>query len=312
MNRGIVVNDHMETSHPDIFAVGECVEHNGVCYGLVAPLLEQGKVLAATITGNKGPVYTGTVQAAKLKIMGVDVFSAGVWADAPDAEPVRFEDSAFGVYKKLSLRGGKLAGVILVGDTSDSHRYMEWLRSDTDLTTQRRHLLFPPPAADAGLDIAQMADSATVCGCVGVTKGTIIQAIHDSGVNTLSQLKDVTRASTGCGSCTSLCQELLKAVAPEFEEEATKLLCGCVPFTQDESSRDPPQPEAASPSRTSWTSMATVSVARSASRRSATCSTCSGAATTKRTGRPGSSTTACTRTSRRTAPSRSFRGFAAA
>jgi nitrite reductase (NADH) large subunit len=233
VNRGILVNDHMETSHPDIFAVGECVEHNGVCYGLVAPLLEQGKVLAATITGNKGPVYAGTVQAAKLKIMGVDVFSAGVWADAPDAEPVRFEDSAFGVYKKLSLRDGKLAGVILVGDTSDSHRYMEWLRSDADLTTQRRHLLFPPPAADAGLDIAQMADGATVCGCVGVTKGTIIQAIHDSGVNTLSQLKEVTRASTGCGSCTSLCQELLKAVAPEFEEEATKLLCGCVPFTQD-------------------------------------------------------------------------------
>jgi nitrite reductase (NADH) large subunit len=233
VNRGIVVNDYMETSHPDVFAVGECVEHNGICYGLVAPLLEQGKVLAATITGNRGPMYAGTVQAAKLKIMGVDVFSAGVWADAPDAEPVRFEDSAFGVYKKLSLRAGKLAGVILVGDTSDSHRYMEWLRSDADLTTQRRHLLFPPPATDAGLDIAQMADSATVCGCVGVTKGTIIHAIHDSGVNTLSQLKEVTRASTGCGSCTSLCQELLKAVAPEFEEEATKLLCGCMPFTQD-------------------------------------------------------------------------------
>ena len=77
VNRGIVVNNHMETSHPDIFAVGECVEHNGICYGLVAPLIEQGKVLAATITGNKGPVYEGTVLAAKLKIMGVDVFSAG-------------------------------------------------------------------------------------------------------------------------------------------------------------------------------------------------------------------------------------------
>src|SRR6185503_7810534 len=97
----------------------------------------------------------------------------------------------------------------------------------------RRHLLFPPPASDAGFDIAQMADSATICGCVGVSKGSIIQAIHERGVNTLSQLKEVTRASTGCGSCTSLCQELLKAVAPEFEEEATKLLCGCMPFTQD-------------------------------------------------------------------------------
>ena len=233
VNRGIVVNDHMETSHPDIFAVGECVEHNGFCYGLVAPLLEQGKVLAATITGNKGPIYRGSVPAAKLKIMGVDVFSAGLWADTPGTEAVRYEDPALGVYKKLVLKHGRLAGVILVGDTADSHRYMEWLRTDADLTDQRRHLLFPPQAEDAGLDIAQMAESATICGCNGVTKGAVIQAIHEKGVNTLSQLKETTRASTGCGSCTGLCQALLKAVAPEFEEEVKKAMCGCLPFTQD-------------------------------------------------------------------------------
>jgi len=233
VNRGIVVNDYMETSHPDIFAVGECVEHNGVCYGLVAPLLEQAKVLAATISGHRGPTYAGSVQAAKLKIMGVDVFSAGAWEDGPGASPVRFEDPALGVYKKVVLRDGRLSGVILVGDTSDSHRYMDWLRTGADLATHRRQLLFPPPAADTGLDVAQMADSATVCGCVGVTKGAIIGAIHQQGINTLSQLKEATRASTGCGSCTSLCQELLKAVAPEFEEEAPKVLCGCVPFAQE-------------------------------------------------------------------------------
>ena len=232
VNRGIVVNDYMETSAPDVFAVGECVEHRSICYGLVAPLFEQGKVLAATITGNKGPTYTGTVQAAKLKIMGVDVFSAGDWSEQ-NSEPVRYEDRALGVYKKLTLRDGKLAGVILVGDTSDSHRYMEWLRTDADLTSQRRHLLFPPPAADGGLDVAEMADAATVCGCVGVTKGTIIQAIHEKGVNTLSQLKECTRASTGCGSCTGLCQDLLRAVAPEFEEEVKKVICGCLPFAED-------------------------------------------------------------------------------
>jgi nitrite reductase (NADH) large subunit len=233
VNRGIVVNDYMETSNPDVFAVGECVEHDGVCYGLVAPLLEQGKVLAATITGNRGPTYTGSVQAAKLKIMGVDVFSAGAWTDAPGVDPVHFEDRGLGVYKKLVLHGGKLAGVILVGDTADSHRYMNWLRAGTDLTKERRHLLFPPPGGDTGLDIAQMPESATVCGCVGATKGAIIQAIHESGVNTLAQLKEATRASTGCGSCTSLCQDLLKAVAPEFQEETARVLCGCLPFPQD-------------------------------------------------------------------------------
>jgi len=233
VNRGIVVNDHLETSSPDVFAVGECIEHKGTCYGLIAPLLEQGKVLAATITGRKGPTYSGTLQAAKLKIAGVDVFSAGDWSDAANHEPVRYEDRGIGVYKKVVVREGRLAGVILVGDTSDSHRYMDWMRADADISDQRRHLLFPPPSADAGHDVAQMADTATICGCVGVTKATIISAIHERGVNTLSQLKETTRACTGCGSCTKLCQDLLRAVAPEFEEEAKKVMCGCVPFSED-------------------------------------------------------------------------------
>jgi nitrite reductase (NADH) large subunit len=124
VKRGIVVNDFMETSDPDIFAVGECVEHRGICYGPVAPLFEQGKVLAATITGHRGPDYTGTVPASKLKIVGVDVFSAGE-IDDDGAEPVRYEDPSLGVYKKVAVREGKLAGVILVGDLSDSHKYME-------------------------------------------------------------------------------------------------------------------------------------------------------------------------------------------
>lgn len=233
VNRGVVVNDYMETSEPDIFAVGECVEHRGVCYGLVAPLIEQAKVLAATMTGNRGPTYTGTIPASRLKIMGVDVFSAGDWS-GQDAEPVRFEDRAQGIYKKLTVRGGQLVGMILVGDTSDSHRYMEWLRTGQDLTSQRRHLLFPPPASDGGLDVAELADSATVCGCVGVTKGAIIEAIHERGICTLAQLKDETRASTGCGSCRSLCEGLLKAVAPNFTDDQTSVLCRCVPFSQDE------------------------------------------------------------------------------
>jgi nitrite reductase (NADH) large subunit len=232
VKRGIVVNDFMETSDPDIFAVGECVEHRGICYGLVAPLFDQGKVLAATITGHRGPSYAGTVQAAKLKIIGVDVFSAGD-IDDDGAEPVRYEDPSLGVYKKVAVRDNKLAGVILVGDISDSHKYMEWLRTGADLADRRRHLLFPPPAADVGLDVAEMSDSATVCGCVGVTKGAIIQAIHERGVNTLSQLKEATRASTGCGSCTVLCQDLLRAVAPDFEDEKKKTICACVPFGED-------------------------------------------------------------------------------
>jgi nitrite reductase (NADH) large subunit len=235
VNRGIVVNDYLETSHPDIFAVGECTEHNGQIFGLVAPLFEQGKVLAATITGKRGPTFSGAVPATKLKIMGVDVFSAGNFdCTRPGVEAVRYEDPSLGIYKKLVLRDGKLDGVILVGDASDDHRYMDWLRTAKDLKDQRRYLLTPPPASDKGADVAAIADHDTVCGCLGVTKGDIIHAIHEQGVCTLAQLKDKTRASTGCGSCAGTCQALLKAVAPEFEEESVKVLCDCVKFTQDQ------------------------------------------------------------------------------
>jgi nitrite reductase (NADH) large subunit len=235
VNRGIVVNDFMETSDPDILAVGECAEHNGQVFGLVAPLWEQGKVLAATVTGNRGAVFAGATPAAKLKIMGVDVFSAGSIDDqAPGVEVVRYEDPALGIYKKLLVKDNRLHGVILVGDASDDHKYVDWLRNGTDLAPHRKHLLFPPPGEDVGLDVAQIPDSETICGCMGVTKGAIIHSVHEQGVCTMAQLKDRTRASTGCGSCGNMCARLLKAVVPDFEEDGRKVLCGCVPFTQDQ------------------------------------------------------------------------------
>ncbi len=235
VNRGIIVNDHMETSDPHIYAVGECTEHRGQLFGLVAPLFDQGRELAAAITGNRGKGFEASAPVAKLKIMGVDVFSAGDLDESkPGTETVRFEDPSLGIYKKLVLRDNRLAGVILVGDASDDHRYMDWIRTKKDLVRERRHLMTPLPSADAGLDVAQMPDSDTVCGCLGVTKGAIIQAIHEQGISTLAQLKDRTRASTGCGSCGSLCQSLLKAVSPEFQEDKVKVLCDCVKFSQDQ------------------------------------------------------------------------------
>jgi nitrite reductase (NADH) large subunit len=182
-----------------------------------------------------------------------------------------------------------LIGLILVGDTSDRHRYMEWLRNGNDLTPQRRHLLFPPPAADAGLDVAQMADSATVCGCVGVTKGDVITAIHARGVCTLAQLKDETRASTGCGTCKGLCESLLKAVVPDYSDEAVTALCGCLPFAQDELRDIIRSQKLKSPQEV----LDIYGDGRG-------CEVCSAGATMK-IGRHGSSTIACTRISRRTA-----------
>ena len=191
-------------------------------------------MLAAAITSNEGPAFTGTTSATKLKIMGVDIFSAGsIDESSPGVETVRYEDPSLGVYKKLLLKNNRLQGVIL-GDVSEERRYMEWLRQDTNLTPHRKHLLFPPPAADAELEVAEMPDSEVICGCNGVTKGTIIEAIHAQGIETLSELKKSTRASSSCGNCTGLCEQLLRAVLPDFQEETRTTLCSCMPFSYEQ------------------------------------------------------------------------------
>ena len=235
VRRGIVVNDFMQTSDPDIFAVGECTEHKGQTFGLVAPLFEQGRVLAAAITGNAGPSFAGSAPAAKLKIMGVDIFSAGsIDESEPGVEVVRYEDPSLGTYKKLLLKDNRLHGLILVGDIEDEPRYMEWMRQGTDVTPHRRQILFPPRDADPGLEVAAMPDSETICGCNGVRKGDIIQAIHKHGIVTLGQLKEKTRASTSCGTCQGLCEKLLRAVTPDFQEETKTTLCACLPFSYEQ------------------------------------------------------------------------------
>ncbi len=124
--------------------------------------------------------------------------------------------------------------MILVGDTSDEMRYKNWLRTGEDLSGQRRHLLFPPSTEDVGVNVAAIADGETVCGCMGVTKGSIIEAIHTHGITTMAALKERTRASTSCGTCTGTCSSILKAVCPDFSEEGPKVLCGCIPFSQDQ------------------------------------------------------------------------------
>jgi nitrite reductase (NADH) large subunit len=234
VNRGVVVNDFMETSDPRIFAVGECTEHNGQTFGLVAPLFDQARVLAAAITGQPGSGFSAPNPAARLKIMGVDIFSAGsIDESETGVEVIRYEDASLGAYKKLFLKDSRLTGMILVGDVADEETYMDWMRTGADLSSIRRQILFPPPAADTGLEIADMPDSETICGCNGVRKGDIIHAIHSHNITTLAQLKERTKASTSCGSCSGLCQKLLRAVAPDFREETKTTLCSCVPFSYE-------------------------------------------------------------------------------
>ena len=223
INRGIVVNDYMETSDPNIFAVGECVEHQGKVYGLVAPLYDQGKILAATITGDRGPVYEGSVLATKLKVAGIELFSAGNFkADEPEHEVVAYQDHGFGIYKKLVIHQDRLIGVILIGDATDANRFLETMRKKEKISNKRQRLLFeePPVVSGSPSDVMSRPDSDTICGCIGVTKGQIVEAIQCNGLKTISQVKACTKASSGCGTCAGLVKDILRAVAGgEFEEE---------------------------------------------------------------------------------------------
>jgi nitrite reductase (NADH) large subunit len=152
VNRGIVVDDRLQTGAPDIFALGECAEHRGVCYGLVEPAYEQARVLARHLAGGSAS-YAGSVVATNLKVSGVSVFSAGDFMGAEGSEAIVLSDARGGAYKKLVISGGRLTGAVLVGDTANALWYLELIRSGGPIAAIRKDMIFgrslaiPPKAA---------------------------------------------------------------------------------------------------------------------------------------------------------------------
>ena len=141
VNRGIVVDDVMQTSAPGIFALGECAEHRGVCYGLVEPAYEQARVLARHLSG-RNAAYQGSVVATNLKVSGVSVFSAGDFLGTDDSEAILLSDIRRGTYKKLVIAGGKLTGAVLVGDVGDALWYLELIRTRNPIAAIRKEMMF--------------------------------------------------------------------------------------------------------------------------------------------------------------------------
>jgi nitrite reductase [NAD(P)H] large subunit len=141
VNRGIVVDDHLETGVPDIFALGECAEHRGTCYGLVEPAYEQARVLAQHLAG-RAASYTGSVLATNLKVSGVTVFSAGDFIATDGSETIVLNDSRRGTYKKLVIGDGRLTGAVLVGDTQDALWYLELIRNRVPVAGIRDDMMF--------------------------------------------------------------------------------------------------------------------------------------------------------------------------
>ena len=240
--RGIVVNDTMQTmTDPRIYSVGECAAHRGIAYGLVAPLFEQGKVCATHLAQFGIGRYLGSQTSTKLKVTGIDLFSAGNFTGASsgrpedaDCEEIVMSDPFGGVYKKLVIQNDRLVGACLYGDTVDGSWYFKLLREGKSINEIRDKLMFGESnigtAGHAGQNSAvAMADDAEVCGCNGVAKGTICRAIKEKGLFTLEDVRKHTKASASCGSCTGLVEQLLMSTAGG-DYSATpkqKAMCAC-------------------------------------------------------------------------------------
>jgi nitrite reductase (NADH) large subunit len=238
-HRGIVVNDTLQTYDPKIYAVGECVNHRGTVYGLVAPLFEQAKVCANHLAHFGIARYGGSSVSTKLKVTGIDVFSAGEFMGGKDTEEIVLQDKAGGVYKKLVIAGEKLAGAVLVGDTADGAWYFRLIKDGVPINDLRDRLMFGEHSLGdvghaGGHNAAAMPDSAEVCGCNGVCKGTIVKAIREQGLFTLEEVRKHTKASSSCGSCTGLVEQILAStVGGAYKPASTgeKPLCGCTEHT---------------------------------------------------------------------------------
>ena len=221
VERAVVVDDRMRSvDDEDIYVVGECAQHNGRVYGLVAPLWEQGQALADHITGrNPLAAYRGSKIATKLKVMGVELASMGqVNATHETDEVVRFADPSRGVYKKLIIRDGILHGAILLGDTSRAAHLMQCFDRGTPLPEDRASLLFDIGAPTVGSTMIEMPESTQVCNCNGVSKGAIRKCV-EGGKRSLRAVCEATRAGMGCGSCKPLVQEIVEWVCDGQTEE---------------------------------------------------------------------------------------------
>ncbi len=249
VERGIVVSDTMQTvTDARIYAVGECAQHRGIAYGLVAPLFEQGKV-CATHLGQFGiGRYTGSQTSTKLKVTGIDLFSAGNFLGASSGRPedagteeIVLSDPIGGVYKKLVIKDNKLVGACLYGDTVDGSWYFKLLREGRTVHDIRDRLMWGESnIGDVGHEghqkAAAMADSDEVCGCNGVNKGAICKAIKDKGLFTLEEVRKHTKASASCGSCTGLVEQLLMFTAGGDYSSAPKkkAICGCTDYSHQD------------------------------------------------------------------------------
>ena len=237
--RGIVVSDTLQTYDPKIYSVGECVQHRGQTYGLVAPLFEMAKVCANHLAAYGIGMYRGSVTSTKLKVTGIDLFSAGDFTGDEISEDIVVRDASRGIYKKIVIKDNCIIGSVLYGDTIDGAWYFQLMREKTNVSDIRDQLMFGQAhlgdSGHGGNMVAKMSDSAEICGCNGVCKGTIVNAITSKGLFTLEDVRLHTKASSSCGSCTGLVEQILETVlGGDYSAPEAKPMCGCTEHTHEQ------------------------------------------------------------------------------
>ena len=217
VDRAIVCDDQMRTSDPAVFALGECVEHRGRTYGLVEPIWEMAAVLADVITDtNPRAAYPGSKLGTKLKVMGVELASMGETRSGdPADELVVYREPTRGIYKKIVVRDGQIAGAILLGEIEAAGTLMQMFMAGSKVPARRADLIFGSPTGVALLNASDLPDNARICNCNGVSKGQIVEAIQSRGCQSVSKVGACTKAGLGCGSCKGLVAQLLEGYLGE-------------------------------------------------------------------------------------------------
>lgn len=235
VNRGILVNDYLETSHPNVFAIGECIEHRGRTCGLLAPALSQARIAAKSIAGDKSAPYVDTGVQTTLKVAGVNVVSMGNFlSDGAGLEEIVYSDAAAGIYKKIILQENRVSGAILVGDTALSGKLLSLMKSGADVSLFRSALL-SDGRDKAGLQAAMTADTDIICGCAGVTKGEIISAIQEHELTSRQAVAEKTGAYSGCKGCGPMIDQLIQDTLGGEYAAGPKVsyFCSCTDITQE-------------------------------------------------------------------------------
>ncbi|HEY9009649.1 MAG TPA: nitrite reductase large subunit NirB [Devosia sp.] len=240
VNRGIVVDAQMRTSDPSIYALGECVEVEGACFGLVAPLYDMANVLASQLAGDTTASFKAVATATRLKVTGINLYSAGDFADGDDREEIVLRDATAGIYKRLVLRNNQIIGAVLYGETGDGPWFFDMLKRGVDTRELRNTLIFGQnyqggSPLDPTAAVAALPDEAEICGCNGVCKSKITGAITGKGLTSLDDVRAHTKASASCGTCTGLVEQLLVlTLGDKYNPSAVQPMCKCTDLGHDD------------------------------------------------------------------------------